>query len=188
MEKLLVDSVRGLKGAPLSVLVVLMLVRQPVGAEYLARMTGYTFKPVNQALLLLKDFGLVAQINRYTWQIGDASQLMLSWNNSTSDLITTTTTIEESEAMGVVVVPGELEKFQVERLLNENGIKGKTAKRLAGMAHMTESYARAHLTQLGKIDLALLIYKMQCGDPAPAGPEDENKKYISGELGRFVQY
>lgn len=64
-----IRMVRSLKGAPISILVAMMLVQQPVRAEWLERVTGYTDKPVTQALLLLEEFGLITHNSRYGWQL-----------------------------------------------------------------------------------------------------------------------
>jgi hypothetical protein len=48
-----------LKGAPLAILITLSLVRQPVTKEWLERTSGYTDKPVSQALAYLTENGLV---------------------------------------------------------------------------------------------------------------------------------
>lgn len=47
-----IRMVRELKGAPLSIVMVLSLVHQRVTQEFLERATGYTDKPVSQALAL----------------------------------------------------------------------------------------------------------------------------------------
>jgi hypothetical protein len=62
-------SIRGYKGAPLSVLVLLSLVSQPISQGYLQRMSGYTDMTVQAALLFLLDAGRVARIDRYHWQL-----------------------------------------------------------------------------------------------------------------------
>jgi len=80
MEKIEFDftKVRGLKGAPLSCLIVMAMVGQPITAEFLERHTGYTDKPVNAALLLLQDIGLITRNERYAWRIAiNVSQLPL---------------------------------------------------------------------------------------------------------------
>lgn len=80
MQKVEFDftKVRGLKGAPLSCLIVMAMVGQPVTAEFLERHTGYTDKPVNTALLLLQDLGLITRNERYAWRIAiNVSQLPL---------------------------------------------------------------------------------------------------------------
>lgn len=61
--------IRGLKGAPISCLILLSMARQPVTAQYLERMSGYSDKSVLSALLLLRDYGLVTRNERYAWQI-----------------------------------------------------------------------------------------------------------------------
>jgi hypothetical protein len=67
-----------LKGAPLSCLMLLALARQPVSAQYLERHSGYSDKPVNEALLLLQDYGLVTRNDRYAWRIAiNVTQLPL---------------------------------------------------------------------------------------------------------------
>ena len=80
MEKIEFDftKVRGLKGAPLSCLIVMAMVGQPVTAEFLERHTGYTDKPINAALLLLQDIGMITRNERYAWRIAiNVSQLPL---------------------------------------------------------------------------------------------------------------
>ena len=68
-----------LKGAPLAVLIALSLTGQPAGAEYLARITGYSERPTQQALKLLADYSLVTRNGRYAWQIAnDAIQLVFT--------------------------------------------------------------------------------------------------------------
>lgn len=66
-----------LKGAPLSVLMVLALMRQPVTVEYLEGATGYSYKSVASALAFLAEIQYVARIGRYGWQIATAVQLPL---------------------------------------------------------------------------------------------------------------
>lgn len=61
-------NLRALKGAPVSVLLALIIARQdgigPVSNEYLERETGYSDKPVSQALTVLQDYQYVLQTNR----------------------------------------------------------------------------------------------------------------------------
>jgi hypothetical protein len=68
--------IRELKGAPLSIVLVLQIVRQRVTQEYLERATGYTDKPVSQALGYLCEIGL-ADHTRDGWQLSQARQLPL---------------------------------------------------------------------------------------------------------------
>ncbi|MEN6522859.1 MAG: hypothetical protein ABFD14_03955 [Anaerolineaceae bacterium] len=63
--------VKTLKGAPLSVLMLLVLAKQPVSAQYLERESGYSDKAVNSALLYLADHGWTTRNGRYSWQIAN---------------------------------------------------------------------------------------------------------------------
>lgn len=58
-----------LKGAPISVLSLLALIRRPVDAGYIQRFTGYSDKSVDKALRLLADMMLITRNGRYVWQI-----------------------------------------------------------------------------------------------------------------------
>lgn len=83
--------VRTLKGAPLSVFILLSIARQPLGAQYLEENSGYTTKSVNAALHILKQYGLITRNSRYAWQITrNALQLPLM---KTIESLTTTTTM-----------------------------------------------------------------------------------------------
>jgi hypothetical protein len=63
-----IRMVRELKGAPLSILMVLSLMHQRVTQEYLERATGYTDKPVSQALAYMQEIGLADHTNA-GWQL-----------------------------------------------------------------------------------------------------------------------
>lgn len=63
------DMVSVLKGAPLSCLVLLLIARTPLSAQYLERRTRYSDKLVHAALLLLEERCLITRNGRYAWQI-----------------------------------------------------------------------------------------------------------------------
>src|SRR3972149_5845725 len=74
--------VRELKGAPLSIYLVLGLAGQRVSQAFLERWTGYTDKPVSQALAFLEEIGL-AQHSRRGWALCDGvKQLQLGIEDS----------------------------------------------------------------------------------------------------------
>lgn len=72
--QLTVERVRTLKGAPLSVLVLLMLERSALSQGFLARHSGYSDKAVAAALDLLADYGLARRIERYTWALAAGAE------------------------------------------------------------------------------------------------------------------
>jgi len=68
---------RELKGAPLSILFVLSMVKTRVSQAWLERATGYTDKPVSQALAYMEEISLV-DCTSAGWQLtGEARQLPL---------------------------------------------------------------------------------------------------------------
>lgn len=69
--------VRELKGAPLSILIALTMVHQRVTQEWLERSTGYTDKPVSQALAYMQEHGLVDHTSAGWMLTGQARQLPL---------------------------------------------------------------------------------------------------------------
>src|SRR5512140_2760847 len=83
--------VRELKGAPLSCLVLIMLAGMPVSNDWLCRMSGYTDKPVAQALKLLSspEYQLICRTSG-GWRTSNAFQLALI-NRNFSDSTTTAT-------------------------------------------------------------------------------------------------
>lgn len=74
-----IRMVRELKGAPLSIIIALGLVRQRVSQGWLERSTGYTDKPISQALQYLREVGLVDETSS-GWQLvkENAKQLPLT--------------------------------------------------------------------------------------------------------------
>lgn len=76
-----IEKVLGaLKGAPASVLLLMMIRQEPLTQEFIRRRTRYGEHAVREALLLLADFGAVNQVGRYTWQLaGQNRQLPLGY-------------------------------------------------------------------------------------------------------------
>jgi hypothetical protein len=109
MMQLTVSMVRALKGAPMSVLMVMMLTRGNVNQEYLTRHTGYSDKPVSDALGLLADYGLARRIDRYTWALTrGAMQLPLC-----ADALPEPETAPEPDDPAATRKNSESEKFRV---------------------------------------------------------------------------
>ena len=83
------ENLRALKGAPVSVFLALMFAGRdkigPVSNEWLERATGYSDKPVSQALAVLKDYHLVLQTSRGWTLANGAVQLPLMVEDSTDN-------------------------------------------------------------------------------------------------------
>jgi hypothetical protein len=103
-----IAQLRQLKGAPLSVVLALMFAGSPVGVDWLCRVTGYTDKPISQALKYLEDLQIATSTNRYqSWQLAKGYQLPLmppvpnelsdQGNRNNSDSPATTTSINQKD-------------------------------------------------------------------------------------------
>lgn len=78
MATFTVEAVRTLKGAPLSIMVALSLVGTAVSNEWLVANTGYSGKPVQSALMYLREHGYVVLTTRGWKLAGPERQLPLS--------------------------------------------------------------------------------------------------------------
>jgi len=86
MNVFTVETVRTLKGAPLSIMVALSLVGTAVSNEWLVANTGYSGKPVQSALMYLHEHGYVVLTTRGWKLAGKERQLPLSAEPETSDV------------------------------------------------------------------------------------------------------
>ncbi len=205
-------DIRALKGAPLSVVVLLMAQTQPVSVTYISSMTGYSYKPVEDALLYLQTMGKVSRVGRYGWQIAEAIQPPLpATPDDVIDLspeMEETTEETETPGAGVGIFPSPLKKVKLrdtpnsDNLLNLRGrdlqnfqvmqnlgFFGQAAQEVAKLPHVTERMIRYHCATAPNKNLALFRIKKGWrvpddwrGEGDP--PPDESKKYLDS-LARF---
>jgi hypothetical protein len=208
---LAVNHIRSLKGAPLSVYCVMLSAGRPVTQEFCARHSGYTDKPVRQALRLLEELGYISHDERTAWQITpEAAQLLsmaeippqaASSGNNSDSMGTATATIVESSIMGSINAAeaaknDEPEKFRVDKnmkALRKAGIYGSKAQEIACLPYVTPRYIKAHAAyaERRKDAPGLLIRRMCDGDPAPKLPPaagDDRHKYIEGKYAAFIEH
>ncbi len=195
-----IEMLRTLKGAPLAVLMALALTRQPAGAEYLARVTGYSPRPTGQALKLLEDYGLVTRNSRYAWQIASGLvQLPFILPESSSqetdmrsvkshhkcDSISTTAATAIVESQGVrsaVAVSNDKESQKIRlnlKTLKDCEIYQPKASQIAAKDWVTPEYIRRHVEH-GKSrgdSLGLVIHRMLSADPAPLSEDEKRREY-----------
>jgi biotin operon repressor len=198
MKMLNVVMVRALRGAPLSCLVALALSNNPVGCAWLTRVTGYSDKPISEALKTLREFGLVDCNGRYDgWRLVESVQLPFvlengSRNNSVSLPTTTTTTIEETR-------PEQKQKERGSRKNSDSIInelrKAKifepTASQLAELSWVTLEYIRAHIDQARRdgVPTGLLVHRIRSGDDMPERQSSSNpRRYIEGEYASLIAH
>lgn len=217
---LAVSMLRSLKGAPLACLVALMFAQRdglgPQGAEWIERQTGYSDKPVGQALLLLEELGLIARNGRYAWQLSNgALQLpLMTGGEGTPPPGNLGLALPEKspEALGVGNIPtppsssggrfirliengstttGESEKFRVRaevlKALDEAGIREPARSRLAGLAHVTVELVEYHASTAETCGQA--IYRIEHNwdvKSSANGYARNGQKYLEGTYSEFI--
>lgn len=187
MDVFSVEMLRTLKGPPLAVLIALMIAGQPVQGNWLARVTGYTDKPVRQALELLQEYGMITRNGRYAWQVaaGNARQLPFTdldsqlpattRNNSDSLTTTTAATIEgcEEKQQKQLKRNRKNSDSDIKKCLYDAGIREPTLSQLESLPWVTLDYAQAMAKQAKreKIGTGLLVHRIRCNDLVqhPAG-------------------
>ena len=179
-------ALRSLKGAPLSCLVALFFANQPVGKKWLARVTGYSDKPVSSAMDYLLEMGFVTSAGRCeSWQIKkNIFHLPLNLENplpessqNYSDSLPTTNAlnIESNTVVKKELVTKESPETcnphfsESHQILKSGGIGEPMASRLSSMDHVTPYYLIGHIQQAkkDKIHIRLLIHRIRSDDPTP---------------------
>ena len=153
--------VRMLKGAPLSVYFAMFLAGQPVSAKWLERVTGYTDKPITQALELLKEYDLVSH-NRRGFCLIEAIQ-------------------------GRLGAPDMRQNKKYE-MLKEFGIGEPVLSELANKEDFEEKYINDHIeaAKIEKISAGLLIHRIRSGDkPKKLVDENDYRRYLKGPYRNF---
>jgi predicted transcriptional regulator len=191
---------RQLKGSPLSVLIALKLVHQPVGERFLIQVTGYSQNMVRNALGYLNECNLAQRNGRYgAWILCDGvRQLPLmaemlesgeSINDSPDPSATATTAIVETpKSMGKKQQQQKRESLNdspanaVLEELHAQGIMGRKALQLSQLAWMTIPYIQAHAIKAKEenISTGLLICRMSDHDPIDIKSKEEleREKYL----------
>ena len=177
-------ALRSLKGAPLSCLVALIFANQPVGKEWLARVTGYSDKPVAAAMDYLLEMGFVIHGGRCNWRIHhDFYPLPLANPHLISEVTRKNPDFLPSTSASIVesinTVKNKVEEKEAPPAIRENsesihimklaGIGNPTLTKLANQDHITPFYVLAHTLQAKKEKkpTGLLIHRMRSEDPAP---------------------
>lgn len=101
--------VRELKGAPLAILLLLIMAEQPVDNGWLEMMSGYTDKPVSHAVRLLSslEYQMIVRVSK-GWRIVNGLQMVLPLinRNFSGSATATESLIKDSLVNDSVVVVG----------------------------------------------------------------------------------
>lgn len=197
--------VRELKGAPLSCLVLLMLAGMPVSNEWLCMMSGYTDKPVAQALKLLSspEHQLVCRTSG-GWRLSDAFQLALINRNFSDSTTATDLNLINLNTDKAVVVAGRNFSDSLENHENphfaENlamckhlGIGEPKASQISDLfdrygAPIEPDFIKAHIDSLGQGEAIGLAIVRILSDEFPRAWEEEIGQIPRPEEGEEVEF
>lgn len=176
-------TVRSLKGAPVSILIALIVAHTQLGrsslsAKELQDWTGYANEKVTAGARLLMGSAMIVKA-RVGWALAEGMQFVLpgldGLSLAESDLIglpasTTTYFHEQNEAQPVEVVRTSPIKSDSFDLLVALGVGRSMAETLAALEWATVDYLRAHAAPMDLPDnIGLFITRVRDGDPAPKG-------------------
>jgi hypothetical protein len=201
-----VAMVRLLKGVPLACLVALWVAQRdgmgPQGAEWLERCTGYSDKPVGQALLFLEEQGFVSRNGRYLWQVsGPVGQPPLSGGSVLVDgrgvgetptpLSSSSSGIIDSSVTGEASRTRETENFRVDdgvlAALVAGGIGEPKRSALLRLQHVTVELVEGHLESAESVGQA--IYRIEHNWPVgKVAARGDRSQYVSGEYSDFIRH
>lgn len=146
-----IKLLRQLKGAPLAVLLAMYWTRARVSADWLVTVTGYTDKPVTQALRVLSAYGWITKVQG-GWQLSAGVQLPLGFTESEKFR---TSSSSSSKEVGEIYSEDEeenrknSENFHANfRVLKGYGVREPALSRLAALPHVTVDFIHGHIKQI----------------------------------------
>jgi hypothetical protein len=201
--------VRELKGAPLACLILLMICDGGVANEWLCRMSGYTDKPIAQALKLLSspEYQLIRK-TRGGWSISKGFQLALYDESRKNSVPTTTTSGNElinlintevvvvsrknsDSESGEEEIPSDDERIYLQNLemCKAVGIGEPTASRISELQHVTPEFIESHVRNLDvheKIGIAILRIKNNETPPSTPVTEFKARNYSVSSYDEYL--
>lgn len=175
-------TLRALKGAPLSIVVAMLMARQPVGESWLMSMTGYSQNTIRNGCKFLVESQMIQRNGRYesyvlsdgTLQLPMVVQASPESQKMTLPEHTTTASLNKKEMDNSEEKAVEEEHRASKNdsrlvLLYSAGIMEPTASRLLEKKWITNEYIDAHVKKAQDEDtpIPLLIHRMMSHDPMP---------------------
>lgn len=168
-------NLRLLKGAPISVIVALLIERRPVTERRLSMMTGYSENTVRRALYVLEELRFVTRNERCAWQIGnfqlplmqDAAQDVAQDADNAQYLRFDVKLSKKDMQDDLTEEPPYLteEQSAIFALMQELGFYGTPARRVAAMPHITRRLILYHATTAPNLNMAL--WRIKCNWAVP---------------------
>ncbi len=179
-----IKLLRQLKGAPLAVLLAMTWTRARVSADWLATVTGYTDKPVSQALKLLTAYGWITKVQG-GWQVSAGVQLPLMGEESEKFRSSSSSCSKE---VGEFYIEEQEESRKNSDSFHANfrtmkgyGIREPALSRLSALEHVTPDFIHGHVRQVHreKGHMGTAIHRIEHDWPLPEIVEDTGPKYKS---------
>jgi hypothetical protein len=188
-----IKMLRQLKGAPLSVLLALVWTRTRLSADFLVTVTGYTDKPVTQALKLLTAYGWITKVQG-GWQVSAGVQLPLMLEESEKFR---SSSCSSSKEVGINYSEEEQESRKNSdiylsnyKVLKSYGIREPACSRLSALPHVKPDFIHAHIRQVHreKGTLGTAIHRIEhdwlVGDVVEEEPQ--SSRYTGGAWSDFI--
>jgi hypothetical protein len=179
---------RQLKGAPLSVLIALTIVKpRHVSSTWLMGCTGYSGDNITAATWYLKEFGFIdCDSHRSNWRLTEEGVQQLPLPVSLLEPEDTPIPAYPKPANPDPEIPDPNSKpvpyNACKNLLWQAGIGEPMATTLCEMDHVTPEYLKAHIKKAkqDKIDTALLVWRIKKADRIPDPPHDpmDRNRYL----------
>ncbi len=186
---LTLTTLRALKGSPLSILIAMLISKQPVGENWLSSITGYSQNTVRKGCQFLIETQMIRRNERYHGYVltNGTMQLPLRMaeigerQKMTLPSVTTTTTFNRNEKENTeekaVEVRERASKNDTRTLINDSrlvllysaGVMEPTASKLLENAWVTREYLEAHIERANRENTpaGLLIHRIRSHDPKP---------------------
>ena len=203
MIKITSQQVRPLKGAPLSVLI--LLERSPVALSNTAleRLSGYSDKPISQACFYLQELGLVNH-NREGWFLAPGMLVEETTRNNSEAIniinplsLTMSVNNNNNKVLNKGRNISDTEEEEIWQVLAAAGVKKNQRTRgLLEKEHVTAEYVNAKVAEYkahgmsGTQWAGLLIRKIEEGEPAPPNAENGHPQgcsCVSCKVERFLR-
>lgn len=189
-----IKLLRQLKGAPLAVLMAMLIVRSRCSADWLVTVTGYTDKPITQALKLLNAYGWIAKVSG-GWQVSKGVQLPLMFpesekfrsSSSSSTYLTNVSTIEQ-EQQGRNNSDSFAANYKVMKM---NGIREPALSRLSALEHVNPQFILGHIGAVAgeRGNLGTAIHRIENNWEIVGGVMDvrpSNERYVKSEFDVYL--
>jgi hypothetical protein len=184
-----IHTIRALKGAPMSIVVAMLLVKQPVGEGWLMSVTGYSQNTIRNGCKFLLECQMIRRNGRYDGyvlangsmeipmeipQLGESQNMTLPSSTTTNTLNKKEHKISEEKEVEEDYRASKNDPRLV--LLYSFGVMEPTASRLIEKSWVTMTYLEAHIDKANKegTPVGLLIHRIREHDPMPKKKNEQD--------------